>query len=117
MTLPLFLFCFSVSPFLFLFTLHHMAHRTVPHCTTLRPLALWLTIRIQVWQKLSPTMYMAFWAFSQYDINVPVNKYEAELKRLKDKSKVLLMSPPPPSTDKKANQNRSDDTKRLLTGW
>lgn len=69
-----------------------------------------------MWQKLSPTMYMSFWAFSLYDINVPVKKYEAELKRLKDKSKVLLMSPPPPTTDKKANQNRSEDTKRLLTG-
>ena len=52
----------------------------------------------QVWQKLSPTMYLSFWSLSLYDISVPTDRYETELKRLRDRSKAILMSPPPSGT-------------------
>jgi hypothetical protein len=48
-----------------------------------------------VWKILSPKMYLSFWCLSLYDIQCPVEKYENELKRLRERSKVLLMPIPP----------------------
>ena len=62
-------------------------------------------------------MYLSFWSLSLYDISVPTEKYEIELKRLRERSKLLMLSAPPANIDpKKAAQLRSDETKKLLTG-
>ena len=41
-----------------------------------------------VWETLSPHMYLSFWSLSLYDISVPTEKYEIELKRLRERSKL-----------------------------
>ena len=46
----------------------------------------------EVWLTLSPVMYLSFWSLSLYDISVPTVKYESELKRLRERSKLLLLS-------------------------
>ena len=46
----------------------------------------------EVWLTLSPVMYLSFWSLSLYDISVPTVKYETELKRLRERSKLLLLS-------------------------
>ena len=48
-----------------------------------------------VWETLSPHMYLSFWSLSLYDISVPTEKYEIELKRLRERSKLLILSAPP----------------------
>ena len=52
----------------------------------------------EVWLTLSPIMYLSFWSFSLYDIMVPTEKYETELKRLRERSKLLLLSALPANT-------------------
>ena len=49
---------------------------------------------VDVWSVLSPELYLLFWALSLYDVYVPTEKYESELKRLKDRNKALIMSLP-----------------------
>jgi hypothetical protein len=49
----------------------------------------------EVWEFLSPTIYLAFWSLSMYDIQVPTAKYDVELKRLRDRSKILMVPLPP----------------------
>lgn len=83
---------------------HTHTHQFAPRTPLLTPLTLpyYLTspphTTQQVWQKLSPTMYLSFWSLSLYDISVPTDRYETELKRLRDRSKAILMSPPPSGT-------------------
>lgn len=38
-----------------------------------------------IWEVMSPRLYVLFWGMGLYDIKVPVGRYEAEIKRLKDK--------------------------------
>ncbi|KAJ1415485.1 transcription factor/nuclear export subunit protein 2-domain-containing protein, partial [Ochromonadaceae sp. CCMP2298] len=38
-----------------------------------------------VWGLLSPRLYVLFWSLSLYDIRVPITRYEAEVRRLKDR--------------------------------
>lgn len=40
---------------------------------------------VSMWEHLSPRLYALFWSLGLYDLRVPTERYEAEIKRLKDR--------------------------------
>jgi THO complex subunit 2 len=45
-----------------------------------------------IWNAISPELYLTFWSLSLYDVFLPKLKYETEIKRLKDKYSDLDLS-------------------------
>jgi len=42
-----------------------------------------------MWENLSPQFYATFWSLSLYDVEVPVDRYKAEITKLRDSLKAL----------------------------
>lgn len=72
----------------------------------------------EVWDFLSPEMYMIFWCLSIYDISVPSNAYSVEIKRCKDRYAELDTKPltgnPSWSESEKAKQKCRNDLNKIL---
>ena len=43
-----------------------------------------------VWSVLSPEIYLLFWSLSLYDVVVPSDKYDCEIRRLRERNKALM---------------------------
>jgi len=42
-----------------------------------------------LWKYISPELYMIFWVFTNSDISIPIERYELEIKKLKEKNNDL----------------------------
>jgi THO complex subunit 2 len=63
-----------------------------------------------VWTALSPELYLTFWSLSLYDVFIPKSKYEAEIRRLKERYTELDTKP---ATGEGHKQRRTEMTKIL----
>lgn len=66
-----------------------------------------------VWCAISPELYLTFWSLSVYDVFLPKLKYEAEIKRLKEKYSELDKSGGQ-NEDRVANKQRRNDMTKIL---
>jgi hypothetical protein len=69
-----------------------------------------------VWTTVSTELVTLFWSLSLYDLSAPVKRYEAELKRLKDRyseldAKVIITGSS--DADKQSRQRKTEMTKLL----
>lgn len=66
-----------------------------------------------VWNAISPELYLTFWSLSIYDVFLPKLKYETEIKRLKEKYSDLDKNANQ-NEDRVANKQRKNDMTKIL---